>query len=90
MRRYIFFLLLAPAINCLLASDNNFGKLIIVRTGESVGQNSLYADERMIATVINGSIGDIAILSTMAIIEKRSDDEFRLPNPLLPLQKERD
>lgn len=70
-------------INGLSAGDEKRRKLPIVRASEPAGQKILSADVsadekvKVIARFING-----------AIVEKRSDDGFHLPNPLLPLQKE--
>lgn len=70
-------------INGLSAGDGKSRKVPIVRASKPAGQKISSADVsvdekvKVIARFING-----------AIVEKRSDDDFHLPNPLLPLQKE--
>ncbi len=86
MKKYLCLVLSFIICNGILGHKEPF-QIHIVRGGQPVGEGMLSSDERVIATVVNGVIGDKKTLSTKKAIKKRLFDRFRLPNPLLPLQK---
>lgn len=88
MKKHSLLLLVILIGNGLLAGQKDALKVHVVRGINSNGLEITHADERVIAQVSNGIIGEKRTLSTKAAIKKRWFDNFRLPNPLLPLQKD--